>query len=192
MYDDEGYANQRLASTIVMHDKLPVYVHFIELIGGELIAKVSEFCGEDKVKYSVRLNELNLSPPKLGWCLTKHGICYLQRKAMRNDWRQGLRRGNFESSWGLDERFVENSELATTLKGIYPHIEYAIEESYNKQSIIPISHDFAIGKKLGENFKLYYKALGEVGDIVNDRFGLFAPFQFLKECLEEVTKDAGA
>jgi hypothetical protein len=44
----------------------------------------------------VSLDDLDLSPVPLGWCnLTEHGAYYLARVAMRKDWKQGLREGNY-------------------------------------------------------------------------------------------------
>lgn len=126
--DDWKYAASRLDGTIVTHEGHAVYV---EQVGQKMIAKIIgvralEVGGEDYRR--VKVNDLDLTPVKLGFCNFDNRVNYLARMPMRRDWRQGLRRGNFVSMCGHVAERIPYTKLADVIEGIYPTFEEVVKQ----------------------------------------------------------------
>lgn len=119
MYDNSRYANTRLASTIVMYKRKPVYV--IEVKRDMTVIVAEDFPVYTRRK-RVPLEDLNITDFKLGF-LNKDGLAtYLARRTLRSDWRQGLRTNNVNSSQGR----ATLVDIANVLKQRYPSLEDAM------------------------------------------------------------------
>jgi hypothetical protein len=188
MYNDNvEYASQRLTGTIVRVGEVPVYVSSVTKTRQEgIICKIHDLQEPDADgdgKF-VSVDTLNLKPVPLGYINYGVSCYYLVRKPMRNDWRQGLRRGN--SAFVGEEGFFElpYQELSQTILGKYPKVRdaLALVETRRKDKVA-FSRDFAVG---------HYKTLHYKGRCVgtfDKQPALDKKYFYLNEYLQE-TLDA--
>lgn len=171
MYDNSRYANTRLASTIVMYKRKPVYV--IEVKRDMTVIVSDDFPLHRKSK-RVPLKDLNITDFKLGF-LNKDGLAtYLARRTLRSDWRQGLRANNVNSSHGR----ADIDDIAKVLKQRYPTFEEAMRKRNVVYSIAWCS-EFALS---GNDLIWRYERVGKVED---NNLVLDNNFKFLTSQLME-------
>lgn len=187
MYDNVEYASQRLEGTIVSFKGKPVRIDRCLLYKTRIFAEFRSLNNPEKYE-KVPLEELDLTPIKLGFVNTKYGVCYLGRIPLRKDWKQGTRTQNMRIMWGgIDIRWVSDKDLYRTIVGKYPSFNTALEETVNTGLGIAFHKHFALMQEKDGVF-LLYKFLGKVGDIVNNKPQLFDNYQFLNESLEQAMK----
>ena len=183
MYDNPGYANERLGGTIV-RDSNGKAVLCRECYSRDrtIVADVEYLLsGRGKM---LPLDELNLEPVSLGFTRgVGDNIAYLSRMPMRRDYRQGLRSNNYRSVWGCDKRWISRRSLAETIENTYPTFEFALELSLEEGATTPFHREFALD---GEG-NILYKWLGIVGDVKNNLPQVHEKYSHLTEALEEAT-----
>lgn len=174
---DHEYANSRLMETVVKLEGEPVYV--ANVVRGML----ATYCSiKDMHQFKTcPVDDLDLKPVKLGYLNhPARGLNYLMRIPKRNDWRQGLRFGNF-TGLGFDVRHLRYEDLYDVIKGNY---------STYAQALAAIK-----GKKVGSQAwcrewamigaLLVYKGT-PVGKIIAGKPVLDEQNHYLREALEEV------
>ena len=176
--DDWQYADSRLQGTIVRHDGKAVLVEGV----GKKGAVISLLRADTEPKI-VKLDDLDLSPVKLGFCNINMDVSYLTRMPMRRDWRQGLRKGNFVSVFGTIAELVPFPNLADTIENIYPSLEECLATPNN--TFKAWCREWAIGKSSTKERPLYYKNTA-VGSVINGKPELKGDNMLLREALQEV------
>lgn len=174
---DHEYANSRLTETVVKLEDEPVYVYAVKR--GMLVdyAPIREINNIKKCQ----VDDLDLKPVKLGYLNHVRGLNYLMRMPKRNDWRQGLRFGNF-TGLGFDVRHLRYEDLYDVIKGNYQSFEQAIKALKSKAVRGQAwSRDWAIV----ENDCLAYKGR-PVGALIDGKPVLTTENLYLREALEEV------
>lgn len=176
--DDWQYADSRLNNTIVRYEGKGVFVNKV-MKKGALITSLRG--GDGNV---VNLDDLDLTPVKLGFANIGNAISYLTRMPMRRDWRQGLRVGNFTSVYGTPADLVNYNALADTIEGIYPTLQECVDSP--ARVLRAWCREWAVGNsKLKNNRPLIYKNL-IVGCVRDGNPELSGEFMFLREALQEV------
>jgi hypothetical protein len=186
MYNDNvEYASQRLAGTIVRVGEVPVYVSSVfETRQEGILCKIQELQDTEDDSKFVSVDNLNLEPVPLGYVNYGPSSYYMVRKPMRNDWRQGLRRGN--SAFIGDEGFYElpHQELNQTILGKYPKVKDALALVKTRiKDKVAFSRDFAVGY----DKTLHYK--GRRVGTFDKQMTLDKKYFYLNEYLQE-TLDA--
>lgn len=179
-YDEPAYANDRLAGTIVR-------------LGGKAIKiKAISAGGETSFSFLVSgrpgvclLKDIDITPVPLGFVNFRGLAHYLSRCPVRKDWKQGLRTHTMRFSDGLFAEDVPYKQIGCTIEGDYPALKDAIT-ALNQGNVAKMAfcRNFAIdaGKKL------YYKAIGEVGELIDlkdKRYRLNDNHKWIQETLEE-------
>ena len=187
MYDCSQYANSRLAGTIVrLNSGRPITIDNCESEGRSKISIHYHYLNTGRRGPGVMLTDVDLTPVSLGWADTSSDAAYLCRMPKASDYRQGLRSSNYTSVFGADKRYVNHKNLSQTIIGSYPSLANCLDEAANSGRITALCRQFAIKpKKSSNNFHMYFKWFGVVGDIVNGRPSLGNNFDHLQETLEE-------
>jgi len=183
VYDlkDINYAKERLVDTIVRYNRRAVWVKLIDA-GGQ--------CTFEYLTTGTRrvcaLHELDLKSPLLGYVNTENSPCYVVRRPMRRDWRQGLRHNNITCIGfnARETRGIPSADLARTIKGRYPKFDEVIESfKLGDRKGLAWCRTWAVIKST-----LYYKGIN-VGAITKEgKPGLSQQFHYLQESLEESMK----
>lgn len=178
---DWRYARTRLNGSIVSLKQTPVYVMDVGLRGAQCIEMTSGrevFC---------ELDSLDVSPIKLGFLNTPNGITYMSRVPKRNDWRQGLRRGNTGFTYNPNllsidpEDRVFSRSLRDVIKGKYPQFRSALTYVKDKGQSRAFHRHWAVDK----NLNVLYRGGNRVGSVVGGKPVLKGKFSYLSEYLEE-------
>lgn len=177
MYDDAEYARSRIEETLVRLDGEPVYVHQVTQ---ELIARVTHPLRFDGVVSDVKLGDLTLESPKLGWVNTEGGAAYVSRIPKREDWRQGVRRNNLTTLTGRDIRGLDTRDIARCIKGTYPRLQDVVKQ----RGLVAWSREWAV-----ENGLLHYKHYGVVGKLGGNVATLSGKYHYLYESLMEASDE---
>jgi hypothetical protein len=177
MYDTGEYAGTRLNGTIVMLKRKPIYVEHV------YCDKTVKGYALDKIKRIVEchLDDLAVLDFQLGFVNTSSGAHYLSRKALRHDWRQGLRPNNIMAVPYCGR--VDHSLIATCLRHRYPSFATAVAVVKSGDVLsCAWCQDFA----LTSTDKILWKNY-EVGTIGDTSIRLEPNFRFLAKLLRENT-----
>jgi hypothetical protein len=180
MYDSVEYAMTRINHTVVMHKRKPILVQSItngRVIQGKRLDKSGR-------KVSCNLDDVTLLDLPLGF-LNKDGKVYhLSRKAMRHDWRQGLRPQTILVEPWMD---VDYADIGRCLLQRYPTFSKAVALVGNGHEACAWTPDLAINNRGKVWWKSYL-----VGSIEGDEIHLRAKFKFLSKMLKESTNECYA
>lgn len=182
---DFDYARTRLVDSVVTlkKDGTPVYVLSVDAGNGTTVVMNCL----NKEMY-VNLDDLDLSPVKLGYANHDSGVCYLQRRPERR-YRQGLRSSALYDKLGRGNVRILGKTLARCIRGIYPTLDSCIDSIENREvSEIAFCRDFCVGNKLKDGYTLKYKGRN-IGTIdIQDGMPIYHIANkhiYLKESLEE-------
>jgi hypothetical protein len=174
--NDFEYASTRLKGTIVRIGEEPIIIG--DVYGGDRVTfAYLERAGEALV---CKLSDLNLKPVSLGMCNFLGEATFLCRMPMRNDWKQGLRRGNFRSLCGAPAELAKPLDLWRVITNKYPKFTECLGSLADVKSMA-WCREWAITK----GHSLLYKGYGVVGSYVGGQFVLDNDYKFLDESLEE-------
>ena len=154
-YDDEEYANKRLAGTLVRtKDGIPFVVNGVERSGKTLLCSGMTLPDEN---YNVLdLTDVDLTPVPLGFYNNEDKMFFACRKPLRRDYKQGLSRQNLVV-YGSD-RSPAFKLLVPTILNQYPSVAKVMSYLDAKSSgSRAFSRDFGLSKKDGEIALCYRK-----------------------------------
>ena len=179
---DYGYANEKLGGSVVSKDGWPVYIDHVSGIGEVAYRKLGAMKWQ-----TCKLQELDLSPIKLGYVNYRDSAQYLVRMPARV-YRQGVRentcRAKENNRWMRIRLF--DGGMANTAMGIYPSIDVCLDDITNDDVTgRAFSRIFAI-RKQRNNLSLQYKER-RVGLVNSDNgeMSLAPEFCYLQEALNE-------
>lgn len=181
--EDYAYAQTRLSGTVVKHNDRVVLVNSVNY-GGQCDL-TDLLCNKE---LTAHLNELDLSPVKLGYMNMKEGATYVMRAPIRY-YKQGLTHNVIKAAGGLPGFLSSN--MVRTILGMFPHPLEAAECVHNKEcSSMAFSRVFAFSKPLKKSLGLEYKSkkVGSVTwneDVKSLNYNLDEEYEFLRESLEE-------
>jgi hypothetical protein len=183
-YNDLEYAKKRLKDTIVFtNDNQIVYVH-------DILANWQVHCLNLKSKISghIPASDIKLEGFKLGLTNITPYAVYVERKPMRNSWKQGLSLGSLRVSKDPLGRFSFPHSLIQTLSENFPKLSTCYNSMKNSQKVsIAFSKDFGIDK----DGNLFYRT-----DVVGEwnKKGIFLkePFFYLQEHLDKDVANASS
>lgn len=177
MYDTANYAGTRLNGTIVLVKRTPVYVNNVN---NDMSVR-GQTLGQRVKAVDTNLGEMNMTNLKLGY-LNKGGVAYyMSRRAMRHDWRQGLRVNNVECVPMKNNLALE--DIAQCLRQRYPSLGDAIGIASRGTSCAWCS-EFCVTSDSG----IYWKSHC-IGSIDDDAITLRPRFKFLSKLLKEKTHE---
>jgi hypothetical protein len=177
MYDSAMYAATRINYTVVMCKRVPVIVQKVtrdKVVVGTTI-------GRKPQPVKAKLSDLNVTNLKLGYFNCEGVAYYMSRKAMRNDWRQGLRTNNVECTprkYNLDI-----GDIAQCLRQRYPALGEAMHIAGKGGSCAWCS-EFCVNSKGVISWKSH-----AVGSVVDGTIELANKFKFLAKLLKENTHE---
>lgn len=182
--NDWEYANSRLSDTIVLKDKIPVYVYRVGSNGVVEYRTLGDFSKEGNCSIS----DLDLTPLALGFLNTSIKTSYLYRVPTRN-WKQGLRLQQIHYVEGSrnKEISVDSQSFINCLLGIYPNLTRCVENIHCEEAIArAFSRTFSLEKGRKE-IELVFKdtRVGYFSEQEN-RLKLWEKFSFLQESLDGV------
>lgn len=177
MYNTSEYADSRIAGTVVLLKRKPVFVE--RVLRGKAIANT--FDAKPR-RLLCKVESLSVLSPNmsLGFYNNNGTAYYLSRKAMRNDWRQGLRPNNVLS---IPYKEVSNSDIASCLLRRYPTFLQAIEKVAAGADSCAWCPDFCVKGK-----DIVWKTF-TVGSIKDTTITLSIKFKFLHKLLKESTNE---
>lgn len=176
--DNIGYAEDRLLNTIVRYGGIPILIRriFFGPKDNQIMFTGKTYDSE----LTGYVGDLDIEPIPLGYVNYNGHAYYMIRKPMRNDWRQGLRPGNF-TFVGREGFFeIPLEEITNTCLGKYPSLIEACQLLKNKKTDkVAITRHFAVCDKN----KFYYKekVVGSYDKLIT----LSEPFKYLSELLAE-------
>lgn len=186
---DFAYAATRLARTIVRIAKTnePVVVMGVSSTNGDCTISDLESARTGEFNFQhIPLDDLDVTPVKLGYVNVSGDAIYLQRAPVRHGpGNQGLCQRNCLSSGpGLFE--FPTDALRLCIMGRYPSYSKAlaaskIKKRNGKEKTIAFNRHWAI--RAGK--ELLYKNKEVAGSIVNGKPVLFEKFKYLEEYLGE-------
>lgn len=161
MYDDRDYASTRLDGTIVLANGLPVYVLETVEHDGELCIVHND--GDDE-RQLTPLSQVEIKNFKLGFVNRDGNACYVERKALRRDWRQGLRTNNCNMVIiGSGQVRPSNKTIMKCLEHSYPTAQEAYERVLNHYyGSMAFSPEFAVARSRNGLY-LSHRARHKVG-----------------------------
>lgn len=181
---DYAYADTRLTGTIVRiaKDGEPVFVNAVFNNGICSVTPIGKLNRDNK---EVHLDELDLTPVKLGYINCAGQAAYLMRVPVRRGpGNQGLREGNSKCSNGRRLSNLPMDALRNCILGKYPTFEKArVSSSIKKDEpvkTIAFNRHWAVQGKL-----LLYKNNLVVGRIEGKNPVLDDRYKHLKESLSE-------
>lgn len=183
-YDSVRDANLYLHGSIVRWKDKFVYV---SSVGDGMIAKCYEVGLrrdglQDGADHKVLVDELDLTPAKLGYTLDKNsGRTYFIERIPTRAWRQGLTQQNCKAKGQHRFRMPDmNSRfMLDILKGRYPSINKASRIAKKKRYEVPFHRLFTID----ENRIVRYKTQ-VVGGWDGQKIELLTSFNYLKEMIK--------
>jgi hypothetical protein len=179
MYTEDNieYVRGRLVETIV-RDKVgePFYVTEIRNNDGRFKVKGFQILNPH-IDKAIPFKELNLEPVPLGYVNSdEFDAVYIERKPMRNDWRQGLRARNVRVTGGADFEELHYKDIRNTVLNIFPSFSHASK----CKNITAFCRSFAVNL-----VGIYYKGelVGTMGEGLNkDKLHLR---EFFEEMISE-------
>jgi hypothetical protein len=180
MYNNAGYAAERLIGTIVkLKTGDPI---FIDNIVNGVVDYQLLYDEEEDGPYQCKLDALDIEPVRLGFVRTHYGYSYICRIPKREDWRQGLRANTMRSRDGIvAPEEIGWFSLYECIKGIYPNLSDCGDG-------VAFHRDFKITKE----GKINYKDKWDIGYFTNKeekRYTLFENSMWARESLEEALRN---
>ena len=178
MYDTGEYAGTRIAGTVILLKRQPVLVRRVtedKVVVGATLGRGSRKVVQD-------LSEFNLTDYRLGYFNSGGVAYYMSRKAMRQDWKQGVRLNNVDCSPYKDDLDVD--DIAKCLRQRHFPLSKAIADLGDGASSVAWCKDFCITNKQIIMWKSY--AVGHIDDGV---ITLDSKFKFLTKILGESTHE---
>lgn len=176
---DYNYAASRLVDTVVMLGDVPVYIMGIN---ADCTVNYSDLGG---TRGGVcNLDDLNLTPVKLGFVNHKGSAYYIVRKPMRRDWRQGMRLCNVTCTNKPIPRDMSLVDIQNTIVNNFPTLD-------------EVKGQFKSGANWGSLAWCRLFALNRRGQLLHasdvvgyynketDKFVLKEEYQYLNEALME-------
>lgn len=180
---DYEYAGTRLRGTMVVSKGRVIIINNVDPFG---LCEVTELLSAKN--YAVPLQEIDLSPVKLGYVNHKRDAIYTMRAPARY-YKQGLT-GNVLKTKHKNIQWM-SSNLVKTILGIFPTPLMAAESVHNNESIaMAFSRTFAFSSPKKASLDLDYKGK-KVGtstwneDAKSLNYNLHDEYEFLRESLEE-------
>lgn len=179
MYTEDNieYVRGRLVDTLVRDvDGDPFYVVSIHSTAKGFQVEGYYPAGDDDY-VMLPFKRLNLEPVPLGYVnIPRQSAVYMERKPVRNDWRQGMRANNTYVIGHKDYMDISLKDISLAILGVYP----GFEEASASKKVTGFCRAFAADDK-----SLYYK-----GEVVGDiKDGLFPKYTYLREFLEEMVSE---
>lgn len=186
---DPDYVRGRLIGTIVRDDKgEPIYVGAAAMRGGKMIFSVA-YLKDNEVAdglndyVNIPMEQLDLTPVKLGWINHKNGAIWSVRTPVRRAWKQGTTNANTEckaENNPVQLLHLPFKNLRLTILGQYPSVEEAHKLSKKSKIKVAFSRNFCL-----EEDVLYYKTT-EVGNKAEFGFTFKPPHTYLENILNRV------
>jgi len=176
MYDTGQYAGTRINHTVVLLKRQPVYVQ--QVTHNKLVVGTTLGRGAHKVKKD--LSSFNLTDYHLGYFNSGGTAYYMSRKAMRNDWRQGLRENNVKCVPSKYDLCVE--DIAKCLRQRHPTLSVALTDIGNGAESCAWCSDFCVTSEQVIQWKSH-----AVGHVEDDTITLDSKFKFLAKLVKETT-----
>ncbi len=181
MYDTADYAGSRLNGTVILLKRQPVYVEQVrnrdgcKMVYGTTMGRGHHAVQEDLAKF-------NVTDYRLGY-FNKNGVAYyMSRKAMRQDWRQGLRPNNVQVT--PHDRGVEVEDIALCLRQRFPSLSGALAKLGEGHESCAWCKDFAVQV----NGIVFWKA-HPCGIVEDDTITLNDRYKFLTKLIKESTHE---
>ena len=176
---DSAYAFSRLDETVVTLAGRPVMVNGIDPMCK--VHHIDVLTGNDSV---CDLDELCLTPVKVGFVNFRGDAYYIVRKPMRRDWRQGLRIANVTCINKEFPRGITLADIGRSIINDYPTFVEVVKTLRNTEDVHSIAwcREFALGRK-GQLF--HADSLVGYFNFGNGEFTLKEEFDYLKESLGE-------
>ena len=178
MYDTGQYAGTRLNQTIILLKRQPVLVRQVthmKVVQGTTL-------GRGRHEVEEHLSKFNMTDYRLGYFNSGGTAYYMSRKAMRQDWRQGLRENNvqcepYKGDLGLPD-------IAMCLRQRHPTLSNALARLGSGTHSVAWCKDFCVT----HNQRILWKSY-EVGGIEDSTITLYKQFKFLSKLVEESTHE---
>lgn len=190
--DVPEYAALRLQETIIRYNNRAAHVDMVRYRdddGEYLQVEATDLLSGTPI--SDHIDNFDLTPVKLGFVNLKRYmdgatgyVAYTERKPMRQDWRQGLRRNNTVTSWGVQGAW-DFKDLAKTINGEFPTVAEAMADVPPFDNMYMAWHrDFCVNG-MGHIFYRWYGKVGEFTDREGVEFVLDEKFYWIEESLKE-------
>ena len=183
MYYNDGneeYISRRLKNTYVLNtDGKVVYVSKVFKLNGQMYASVLNTEGPINVK----LEQLDLSPIKLGWINYNKDCSFFMRMPIRGAYQQGTSDRNTITIGNGDVCFsmLDFKNIQNTSDNIYPNLYTAIKKvdtlNYTK---VAFSRNFAVSKN-----EIFYKGY-QVGYREGQKITFNNQNKYLESILDKV------
>jgi hypothetical protein len=175
MYDTSEYASSRIQGTVVMLKRKPIYVEKVHrgVVSGRSL---------DRSPHPVHcdLDDVSVLSFELGFVNIGGTAYYLSRKAMRRDWRQGLRPQNILC---VPPRGLDWSDIGDCLLHRYTSFAKAVTlVSGGHVKSMAWRQDLCLKRGGVIQWKLY-----DVGIIKDCKIELGDSFKFLASIIKEST-----
>lgn len=176
---DASYASSRLDETVVTLNGRPVIVNGVD--PACKVYCVDVMTGKDSV---CDLDELCLTPVKVGFVNFRGEAYYIVRKPMRRDWRQGLRLANVTCLNKEFPRGLGLSDIGHSIINDYPTLADVVKTLRSTEDVHSIAwcREFALGKK-GQLF--HSDSMVGYYNFGTGEFTLKEEYDYLKESLGE-------
>jgi len=178
MYDSGEYAGTRINQTVVLFKREPVYVEQVRYDK----TVVGRTVGRGGHKIEKPLTSMNLTDFRLGYFNSGGVAYYMSRKALRHDWRQGLRLNNVECVPYKGDIALE--DIAVCLRQRLPTFSKAMAKLGAGASSCAWCKDFCITR-----FQTILWKGHPVGAIADDKITLDNKFKFLTKLMKEITHE---
>lgn len=192
---DTLHANLRLGHTIVLLNKLPIYV--LEVRPDWTAGIQYLLTGKMSTLPDIReIEGLDISPVPLGFCQIGENASYLMRMPRRRT-KQGLEEASVVSHDGNRASIRQSNTYAQNLgnciTGVYPSLKDATSMLGKGFRSVCVARNWAIMRE-GGKIDLLYKYYGKVGSYapvyIGSPFTLLPEYSYLQECLDQEITNA--
>lgn len=178
MYDTGDYAGSRINGTVVMLKRCPVYVN--RVTRDKIV--LCHTLGRGRRDIKGDLSAFNLTNYQLGYFNHDGTAYYMSRKAMRQDWRQGLRVNNVRCS--PIKYDLCNLDIAQCLRQRHPTFSEALVMIGKGAGSCAWTKDLCVTHRQ----QIKWKGL-VVGTIDDSAINLNKKFKFLAKLIGESTHE---
>jgi hypothetical protein len=183
MYDSADYANTRIRDTVVMLKRKPVLVrnvrHNMQVLVTPIISTHKDVYVKDLL---VPMSELNLTNFSLGFINKGAHSPYLYRRALRHDWKQGLRVQNVKSTLGN----IDMVDIGMALLHRYPSFDMAVSQVLGN---VVFSRAWCADFCIKDGGIIAWRQY-DVGKYNDNVIELVHDFKFLKDSLKECINES--